>query len=129
MKTFQSIILVALIAFVSVNVTAGPLKVSSDELVQSNANTMVIRSAPTKQAAYQLGQSKLMQLNGMSSQKLSNVLQVSSLNLKGDTLHLKDGGYVTVEERMSASGKTTFVSLVHVDSHYLDTIKPVNDRS
>ena len=129
MKTFQSMILVASIILVSANVSSGPLKAISNEVVQSKASTLLINSAPNKQAAYQLGQSKLTQLNGMSSQKLSNVLQISSLNLKGDTLHLKDGGYVTVEERINVGGKITFVSLVRVDSHYLDTINPINDRN
>jgi hypothetical protein len=124
MKTFQSIILVASIVLVSASVSAGLLKASSNEVVQSNASTLVVSSSPTKQAAYKQGQSRLSQLNSLSSQKLSNILQVSSLNLKGDTIDLKDGGYVTIEERMDIDGNLTFVNQVHVGFHYLSTVNP-----
>lgn len=126
MKTFQTMIIAASIILVSNSVTAGPLQASFDDLDQNNTNTLVVSAASSKQAAYQLGLSKLTQLKAMSSKKLSQVLHIDSYNINERTLHLKDGGYVTVEERMGADGKVNFVSVVHVDSHYLETDRSNN---
>ncbi|WP_181389791.1 DUF3316 domain-containing protein [Leucothrix pacifica] len=119
MKTVQSIVIAASIILVSANAVAGTIQSGGgfDRVVN---NTIVLSAAPTKQAAYQLGLNKLAQLNASSPQQLGLMLNVISSNAEGNTLHLKDGGYITVQERMSTGGNTTYVSSVNVGLHYLE---------
>jgi len=93
MKTVQSIVIAASIILVSANAVAGTIQSGGgfDRVVN---NTIVLSAAPTKQAAYQLGLNKLAQLNASSPQQLGLTLNVISSNAEGNTLHLKDGGYI-----------------------------------
>jgi hypothetical protein len=120
MKTFQSVFIAASIIFVSASVTAATLQASTYVLEQTNTNALVMSAASSKQAAYELGLNKLSQLKTMPSKDLSQVLNINSYNINDRTLHIKDSGYVTVEERINADGKVSFVSIINVDSHYLE---------
>lgn len=119
MKTMKTIVLAASIILVSASATAGTLQAGND-VDRVGSNTLVVSAASTKQAAYQLGLSKLKQLKSSSAQQLSQALKVHSSNIDGTTLHLKDGGYITVQERMDAKGNVNYVSSVTVGFHYLE---------
>lgn len=119
MKTVQSFVIAASILLASASAVAGTMPYSGgNDRVESN--TIVVSAASTKQAAYQLGLNKLAQLQAASPQQLSQALKVHSSNVDGTTLHLKEGGYVTVQERMDAKGNLSFVSSVNVGFHYLE---------
>ena len=121
MKTIRSIVIAAsiVLASASASVIAGtiPFGAGNDRV---ESNTLVMGAVATKQVAYQAGLSKLTQLKTASAQQLSQMLRVNSFNIDGRTLHLKDG-HVTVQERMGANGNISFVSLVNVDFHYLES--------
>ena len=119
MKTIQSIALAASIILVSASAVAGTLPAGSGYDRVEN-KTLVMHPAATKQAAYQLGLNRLAQLKTFSSQQLGQTLNINSFNAKGDTLHLKDGSYVAVQERMDANGNISYVSSVNIGMHYLE---------
>ena len=126
MKTVQSFVIAASILLASASAVAGTMPYSGgNDRVESN--TIVVSAASTKQAAYQLGLNKLAQLQAASPQQLSQALKVHSSNVDGTTLHLKEGGYVTVQERMNAKGNLSFVSSVNVGFHYLE-VKTDSDK-
>ena len=119
MKTVQSFVIAASILLASASAVAGTMPYSGgNDRVESNK--IVVSAASTRQAAYQLGLNRLVQLKAASPQQLSQSLKVHSSNLDGTTLHLKEGGYVTVQERMDAKGNLSFVSSVNVGFHYLE---------
>ena len=120
MKTVQSIVIAASLILASASAVAGTIPYSGGN-DRAESNTIVVSAASTKQAAYQAGLNRLVQLKTASPQQLSQSLKVHSSNIDGTTLHLKTGGYVTVQERMDAQGNISFVSSVNVGFHYLDT--------
>ncbi|MGY0564705.1 MAG: DUF3316 domain-containing protein [Paraglaciecola chathamensis] len=119
MKTIQSIALAASIILVSASAVADILPTGSGS-DRVGSNTLVMNPAATKQAAYQLGLNRLAQLKTFSSKQLELTLSVNSPNADGRTLHLKDGGYVIVQERMDANGRISYVSLLNIELHYLE---------
>ena len=74
--------------------------------------------ASTKAAAYQQGVSKLSLLEGSTAAQLNYRLGTYYGDIEEDTLDVKDGGYVTVQERVMADGSTGYVGLVHIDVSY-----------
>ena len=74
--------------------------------------------APTKAAAYELGVNKLAALNDSSPAQLSRSLGTSFGDIQESSLRLKDGGYVTVQERADASGRVGYVGQVNVGVSY-----------
>jgi len=108
MKTIPSII-AATVLLASVSATAGNYE-------QTDHDTLVTSAAPTKAAAYQLGVSKLAQLESISPSRLSNALGV--IGADDSTVHLNEGSYVETEERMSADGKLSYVGLINVNFGY-----------
>jgi len=117
MKTIQAIILGASIILVSSNSIANTLG-SSDERYETNTITMTGES--TKQAAFKSGASKLSLLKSASADQLSKELRVHSSNLDGTTLHMKEGGYISVQERMDANGNVSYTPIVTVNIHYAE---------
>ena len=118
MKTVQSIVVAASILLVSAGAVADSLNAASGT-ARSESNTLVLSAAQTKQAAYKMGLNRLAQLKTSSPQQLSQVLKVHSSNPDGTTLHLNsDSSYVTVQERMDASGNVSYVGIVNVSFQY-----------
>ena len=117
MKTIQSLILGASIILVSANSFAGPIYGS---LLRSESSTIKLSNEKTKQEAFKSGLSKLSQLKSTSTKQLSQELQIHGSNLDGSTLHLKDGGYINVEERMNDNGNITYTPHVTVSFHYAE---------
>ncbi len=87
---------------------------------RNDSNTLSLDAAQTRESAFQMGHNKLMQLQTLSSNELSRILHLHSSGYEANTLKLKDGGFVTVQEKMDASGKVSYVGLVKVDFSYLD---------
>jgi len=118
MKAIQSIVIAASIVLVSASVVAGTIPAAGGN-DRVGSNTLVMNAASTKQAAYQAGLSKLGQLKTASARQLDQMLHIDSSSVDRTTLHLKNG-YITVQERMDASGNISFVSSVNVGFHYLE---------
>ena len=108
MKTLPTII-AASILLASVSATAGM------SFEQSLTKTLTTSTVPTKAAALQLGADKLNQLKNSSTVQLENTLDVPFGEIESNTLHLKDEGYVSIEERMDANGQLGYAAVVEVN--------------
>lgn len=117
MKTIQSIVIAASIILVSASSIANAA-VYSGSNSQASSNTFLVGAASTKQAAYQLGLKKLAELQTLSPQKLGLALSTVG-DIEGNSLHLNGGAYITVQERMDATGSIGYVGVVNVGYHYL----------
>ena len=106
MKTLPAMIAASLL-IASVSATAA-----------SDYETVLTPVAPTKAAAYELGVNKLAALNDSSPAQLSRSLGTSFGDIQESSLRLKDGGYVTVQERADASGRVGYVGQVNVGVSY-----------
>lgn len=74
--------------------------------------------APTKAAAYEMGVNKLSALTNSSAAQLERELTTPFGDIEVDSLHVRDGGYVTVQERVDANGKVGYIGQVNVDVEY-----------
>lgn len=81
--------------------------------------TQLTPAAATKEAAYKMGVAKLTQLKAQSSNQLSYILDTPIGDIKYGSLNIKPDSYVTVQERMDASGKVSYVGLVNIDYGYI----------
>jgi hypothetical protein len=85
-------------------------------------NALRLRSTDavgSKQEAYTLGAEKLLEFEGMSGRDLNaDLVPIRSYVIGRDKTHLKDGGYVTVQERLNHQGQLEYVAKVHFDVHY-----------
>ena len=69
--------------------------------------------------AYQAGINKLSSLKAATPEQLSNEIDLFVTgNMKEDTIHLEDGAFVTVQERMSGNGQLEYVGVVNIDVDY-----------
>ena len=117
MKTVKSIVIATSIILTSASAVANAAQYSGSNS-QASMDTVILNAAPTKQAAYQLGLTKLAQLQTLSPQKLSLELHVHG-DVEGNTLHLNGGSYITVQERMDTAGSIGYIGIVNVGYHYL----------
>lgn len=102
MKTLPAMIAASLL-LASVSATAA----TSYESI----TTPVVAS---KAAAYEQGAEKLSALKGSSASELERSLNTPFGDIESDSLRLKDGGYITVQERADASGRIGYVGIVNV---------------
>ena len=70
--------------------------------------------ASSKAAAYEQGVNKLSALKSSSPAQLERSLNTAFGDIESDSLRLKDGGYVTVQERADATGRIGYVGVVNV---------------
>ena len=106
MKTIPTMIAASLL-FASVSATANSVH-----------DIFLTPVAPTKTVAYELGLNKLSALKASSSYELSLALNAHLGDVDDETLRLEEGAYITVQERIDAAGKLSFVGQVNVDVSY-----------
>lgn len=81
----------------------------------SSHEKIVTPVVPTKAAAYQQGVNKLSALKNSSPSQLRRSLSTPFGEIEPGSLRLKEGGYVTVQERADASGRIGYVAIVNID--------------
>ena len=91
---------------------------STQAFASANPSTQATRVLPTadvtsKAAAYELAFNKLAALKADSPTELNNDLGHVAINYPS-TVALNDGAYITVAEKMSATGETLYTGLVNV---------------
>ena len=114
MKTIQTIIATSIL-LATVNASAGSI------VQRTETETLTTVAAATKAQAFQLGIDKLSQLASSSGQQLDRKLRVHSGYADIDTLKVNDGGFVTIQERMSSRGQLEYVGIVNVDFSYTES--------
>ena len=113
MKTIQTIIATSIL-LASVNASAGSI------VQRTETETLTTTAAATKAQAYQRGIEKLSQLTSSSGKQLDQKLRVHSGYIDINTLKVNDGGFVTIQERMSSSGNLEYIGVVNVKFSYTD---------
>ena len=106
MKTLPAMIAASLL-IASVSATAA-----------TDYETITTPVAATKAQAYDQGVNKLSALQGSSPAELERSLDTAFGDIEMDSLRLKDGGFVTVQERANANGSIGYVGIVNVGVDY-----------
>ena len=99
-------------------IAASLLVVSFSAVANSSHETIVTPVAPTKAAAYEQGVSKLSSLKNSSPAQLNSSLGTYYGDIEENTLRIRDGGYVTIQERADINGKIGYVGVVDVEVEY-----------
>ena len=99
-------------------IAASLLVASFSAVANSSHEVIETPVAPTKAAAYEQGVNKLSSLKNSSPAKLNYSLGTYFGDIEENTLRIKDGGYVTVQERADANGTIGYVGIVDVEVEY-----------
>jgi len=116
MNTIKKFTLATSIVFASAAAIADPS--NGHYVSQSNSTTISTKVTQNKQASFLLGLDKLHLLESSTAKDLKKELNVFGYQVVASSLHLKDGGYVTVKERMNSQGDSEYVSTVNVTYRY-----------
>ncbi|PWQ93137.1 DUF3316 domain-containing protein [Leucothrix arctica] len=111
MKTLTSLLVTSVLL---ISATAA----NASNFERHSKDILTTETASSRAEAYQLGTSKLSQLQSASPRQLFNELDIFSIDAVVSSAHLEDGSFVTVQERMGANGKLGYVGLVNVDVSY-----------
>ena len=120
MKTLTSLVAASVLLI-------GASAAQAFDFEQHKKDTLTTETASSRAAAYQLGTSKLSQLQSASPRQLFNELDIFSIDADVDSTQLNNGSFVTVQERMGANGQLGFVGLVNVDVSYNEDRQSDND--
>ncbi|WP_158278819.1 DUF3316 domain-containing protein [Leucothrix arctica] len=120
MKTLTSLVAASVLLI-------GASAAQAYDFEQQTKDTLTTETASSRADAYQLGLNKLTQLQSASPRQLFNELDIFSLDADKSSTRIKDGAYVTVQERTAANGKLGYVGLVNVDVSYNEDRDSDND--
>ena len=99
-------------------IAATLLVASASAMANSSSETIFTPVAPTKAAAFEQGVNKLSALKNSSPSQLRQSLNTPFGDVEPGSLRIKDGGYVTVQERADANGKIGYVGIVNVGVNF-----------
>lgn len=91
---------------------------ASADSLRSTSDQIMTDAAPTKEAAYNKGLNKLNDLKTKTPYELEYELSVPLGSIESGSLEVTDSNYITVEERLSASGQKEFIGVVNVGLTY-----------
>ena len=98
---------------------AQPLHSGGNYVSRVDHKTVSIDAVSSKQQAYALGAEKLSEFEDMNGRDLSLALgPARAYGSARNSTHLKEGGYVTVQEILNNQGQIEYVAKVHVNVHY-----------
>ena len=120
MKTLNTLLATSLLLI-------GASAANAYDFEQNERVVLQTQSTPNRGEAYQMGVDKLTQLQSASPRQLFNELDIFSLDADESSTRIKDGAYVTVQERVQANGKPVFVGLVNIDVTYTENRDSDND--
>jgi hypothetical protein len=117
MNLLNKMLLTSSILLTSAAAIAQPLYSGGNYISRVDHKTVSTDAVGSKQEAYTLGAEKLLEFEGMSGRDLNADLVLIN-GIVRDKTHLKDGGYVTVQERLNTQGQLEYVAKVHLYVHY-----------
>ncbi len=123
MKALKTLTLVATLAVLSSGVMAGEsAQFSSGGYINRTSSTALMTMAQgSKQAAFDAAFQELQTLKGSSSKELRKALSIWVTSPReADSVRLRDNAYITVDERMNASGAMEYVGKINVTYQYLE---------
>ncbi|MBE5176478.1 DUF3316 domain-containing protein [Vibrio parahaemolyticus] len=107
-------------AMTSASAFAQPLFTGGNYVSREEMKTISVTPTATSDEAYQQALSELNSLKTMSARELNKELNILTFNVKSRSMHLKDGGFVTVQERMNEDGQLEYLGKVNVKVHYAE---------
>ena len=111
MKTLTTLIATSVLLF-------GATAANANNLYK-DPTSVTTESFNSRTQAYQAGINKLSSLKAATPDQLSDEIDLFVTgNMKKDTIHLKDGAFVTVQERMNGNGQLEYVGVVNIDVDY-----------
>jgi site-specific DNA-cytosine methylase len=115
----KKIALTGSILLASAASVAAPMSSGGNYVSRVNHKVVSIDAASSKQQAYELGAEKLAEFERMTGQELSSELVSGRIyGSARNSTHLKEHGYVTVQERLNNQGQLEYVAQVHMSVHY-----------
>ena len=117
MKTIQTIIATTIL-LASVTASAAVFNNNGSSTSRTESGTFTTAMAGSKAQAYELGKTTLSELESISHGQLATRVGVHSGSANLDTLHMKDGAFITVQERMSSNGKIEYIGIVNIEVSY-----------
>ncbi|PWQ93138.1 DUF3316 domain-containing protein [Leucothrix arctica] len=103
MKTLTSLVAASVLLI-------GASAAQAYDFEQNEKDTVMTETAASRSEAYQLGLNKLTQLQSASPRQLFNELDIFSLDADENTTRLKDGAYITVQERAAAMARLAMLA-------------------
>lgn len=120
MNAIKTALFVTVMAMTSLPALAKPLYTGGNYVSREEMRTISIDPTATSDEAYQQALSELNALKSMSAGELNKELNIMTFNVKSRSTHLKDGGFVTVQERMNENGRLEYLGRVNVKVHYVE---------
>lgn len=118
MKVLKTALLVTTMAITSASAFAQHNFTGGNYVDRVEMKTVSVEPTATSDAAYQFALAELQSLKNLSARELNKELNIFSFDIASDSIHLKDGGFVTVQERMNEQGQLEYVGTVNVKVHY-----------
>ncbi|HHC6452189.1 TPA: DUF3316 domain-containing protein [Vibrio parahaemolyticus] len=120
MNAIKTALFVTVMAMTSASAFTQPLFTGGNYVSREEMKTISVTPMATSDEAYQQALSELNSLKTMSARELNKELNILTFNVKSRSTHLKDGGFVTVQERMNEDGQLEYLGKVNVKVHYAE---------
>lgn len=83
-----------------------------------NNTTIDTEIVKSKSEAYKVGLKNLSKLYSNSSNELFSTLRIPNVDVNPRSIHVNDGGYITVEEMMNINGDIIYRGVLNVSYHF-----------
>ncbi|NKJ69464.1 DUF3316 domain-containing protein [Vibrio chemaguriensis] len=120
MNTIKTALFVTVMTLTSASALAQPLYSAGNYISREEMKTIYVAPTSTSDTAYQQALSELKTLKSLTASELNKELGILTFKVKSRSTHLKDGGFVTVQERMNENGQVEYLGKVNVKVHYLE---------
>ncbi|WP_229608313.1 DUF3316 domain-containing protein [Vibrio parahaemolyticus] len=120
MNAIKTALFVTVMAMTSASAFAQSLFTGGNYVSREETKAISVTPTATSDEAYQQALSELNSLKTMSARELNKELNILTFNVKSRSTHLKDGGFVTVQERMNEDGQLEYLGKVNVKVHYAE---------
>lgn len=120
MNVLKAALFATSMTLISASALAQPYFVGGNYVSREQVKVISVAPASSSEAAYQNALSELSSLIAMPASDLYKELRIQKYDVDSRTTHIKDGGYVTVQERMNEDGQIEFLGNVNVTVHYAE---------
>ncbi len=120
MKAIKNTLFVTVLTMTSLSAFAQPLFLGGNYISREEIRTISVTPTSSNEQAYQEALSELNALKQMTANGLNKTLNLSRFDTSSNKTHLKDGSYITVQERMNEAGQLEYVGKVNVKVHYAE---------
>ncbi|EMB49790.1 acyl-CoA synthetase [Vibrio mimicus] len=118
MKSIKTALIATVIAMTSASALAQPLFVGGNYVNREEIKTISVPPTSTSNEAYKQALAELSSLKLMTSKDLLKELNIWDFDVASRSVHLKEGGFVTVQERMNTDGQLEYMGKVSIKVHY-----------